>query len=187
MVSFQPSPVPEDTYGWSSRGAGAVLSAAFTWLREKLWAPPVVADPKRNHGPAGRLCRHRHGDKTRDSAVKRWWQTHPSHRGHERGLPTVALARGSWFTMDLKITRTVCIWMLLLQRGTWTYMGAPAHWCKGSHSFESCTVLAFIPIADAGFSGFCEPFSALYAVNTRVQPSVSAPVRKLTRQETYNL
>lgn len=99
IVSFHPSPVLEDTSGWSRRRAGAVLSAAFTWLREKLWAPPVVADPKRNHGPAGQLCRQWHGDKTRNSVVKRWWQTlRPEPPWPQEGF--VYSCFGSWWLID---------------------------------------------------------------------------------------
>lgn len=148
IISFHPSPVLEDTSGWSRRRAGAVLSAAFTWLREKLWAPPVVADPKRNHGPAGQLCRQWHGDKTRNSVVKRWWQTlRPEPPWPQEGF--VYSCFGSWWLIDNgPENHMACLYLnILLQlflqlftflfHGTWTYMRALAHWCKGSHPFES--------------------------------------------------
>lgn len=86
IISFHPAPRPKTPTPGGSRRAEADLSAAFTWLREKLWAPPVVANPKRNRSPAGRLCRQRHGDKTRNTARSKGDDglSDPSLLSHER-------------------------------------------------------------------------------------------------------
>lgn len=85
--AFAPVPQLKTPRTRGSARDEAALSAAFTWLREKPWAPPVVPHPKRNRGPAGQLCRGRHRNKTRNRAVKRWWRgSDPGLLGHQWGF-----------------------------------------------------------------------------------------------------
>lgn len=141
IISFHPAPRPKTPMPGGSRRAEAGLSTTFTWLREKLWAPPVVANPKRNRSPAGRLCRQRHGDKTRNTARSKGDDrlSDPSLLSHERDFdyncfgPSQLIYNGPADRTDCPcLNVTFVLWHLTSPESSSTPVPG-----TGSHPFKS--------------------------------------------------
>lgn len=135
--AFAPVPQLKTPRTRGSARDEAALSAAFTWLWEKLWAPPVVPHPKRNRSPAGRLCRGWHRDKTRNRAVKRQWRgSDPGLLGHQWGFyysSFVTSSKGLKGLPDHKdypnLNATFAAWHLTLYESSSTEMLIHSHIC----------------------------------------------------------